>query len=147
MRMIRRGAVRFRTIEYADVVLARYEGRALEVRLGPNGDAEVEIYDGDQRIATAAARTRPTPKPPPPPPPGIGTTNGPDPACEVDHKPVISIMFGAEGVGTVIVGAEGVGKACAVVLPPGSCYVELTFGPGRTTRLRCDRPDLNRWTC
>ena len=144
MRMVRRGAVRFRAIEYVDVALARYDGCALEVRPGPNGDAEVEIYDGDQRIATAAARTRSTPKPPPP---GMGTTNGPDPACEVDHKPAISIMFGAEGVGTVVVGAEGVGKTFIVVVPPGSCYVELSFGPGRTTRLRCDRPDLNRWTC
>ena len=135
MRTVRRGgAVRFHAIDYVDVALARYEGRTLEVRPGPNGDAEVEIYDGDQRIATAAARTRPTPKRPPP---GTDAANGPRRVSEQDHKPVITVIFGAEGTG----------KTFVVVLAPGSCYVEITSEPGSTTRLRCDRPDRNRWTC
>lgn len=130
MRTVRRGgAVSFHAIDYVDVALASYEGRTLEVRPGPNGDAEVEIYDGDQRITTAAARTRPIPK--------ADAANGPRRVSEPDHKPGITVIFGAEGTG----------KTFAVVLSPGSCYVELTFGPGRTTRLRCDRSDLNRWTC
>jgi hypothetical protein len=135
MRTVRRGgAVRFHAIDYVDVALARYEGRTLEVRPGPNGDAEVEIYDGDQRIATAAARTRPTPKRPPP---GTDAANGPRRVSEPDHKPGITVIFGAEGTG----------KTFAVVLSPGSCYVELTFGPGSGARVRCDRSDLDRWSC